>query len=380
MIRTLIYTLRDVEGLVAYSHLYEFEDIASELLEADVIRLSHYNELDLYRKIYKAVKRTTGRRKIAEPLARRAMSSSLAQPVTESYDLFLSTFNHIYETFTLLALGNWRAACQKAACYIIELWEHDFPECEYLLDFLKDFDHIFLATRQCVKRVAELTGKPCTYLPLSVDTLRFHPNFFNIQPTIEYCNVGRRSPITHQALLNHAETRRKFYYYDTFTVSNVINASKQQTFYVKNAKEHRNLLANVLKHSRYYIANRARANEFRQNQSELSSRFFEGAAAGTVMLGEPPDTDDFKTNFDWTDAVISIPFDCPEIVDIVNDLDVQQERLEAIRRTNVAQALLRHDSVYRLKSILEQVGLEPTPKMVQRETELRQMARKAYEN
>ena len=82
-----------------------------------------------------------------------------------------------------------------------------------------------------------------------------------------------------------AEKNKSFYYYDTINISNVANSSKQQTFSVKNPREHRFLLANLLKRIRYFIANRARANEFKKEQSkdELSSRFFEGAASGKLL-------------------------------------------------------------------------------------------------
>ena len=63
---------------------------------------------------------------------------------------------------------------------------------------------------------------------------------------------------------------------------------KDRTFRVENPQEHRCMLATTLRHSGYYIANRSYVNkpEFTAISDEISARFYEGAAAGTVMIGE----------------------------------------------------------------------------------------------
>ena len=161
--------------------------------------------------------------------------------------------------------------------------------------------------------MARITGRPCSYLPLAVDVLRFAPASPDQPRPIEVCNIGRRSPVTHQALLEDAERRRSFYYYDTVAASG--SDLKQRTFRVDNPHEHRIMLATILKHSRYFIANRSHVNnpEFTAGRDEISARFYEGAAAGTVMIGEAPRTEEFKRQFDWPDAVIHLPFDSPDI-------------------------------------------------------------------
>jgi len=109
-------------------------------------------------------------------------------------------------------------------------------------------------------------------------------------------------------------------------------------------------------------------------QSEIGNRFFEGAAAGTVMIGVPPTNEMFRKHFDWPDAVIEVPFDCSNIAEILADLDSQPERLDEIRRNNIVQSLLRHDWVYRWKEILDIVGLQPTPAVYAREQRLKKLA------
>ena len=161
--------------------------------------------------------------------------------------------------------------------------------------------------------------------------LRFAPASRDQPRLIEVCNIGRRSLVTHQALLDDTERRQSFYYYDTVAASGA--DLKQRTFRVDSPHEHRRMLATLLKHSRYFIANRSQVNkpEFTAGRDEISARFYEGAAAGTVMIGEAPRTEEFKQQFDWPDAVIHLPFDSPDIGRILADLNGDPERLRAIR-------------------------------------------------
>jgi hypothetical protein len=135
-----------------------------------------------------------------------------------------------------------------------------------------------------------------------------------------------------------------------------------------------------LKRSRYFIANRGRANEPETTlgQDEISSRFYEGAAAGAVMLGAAPRTEEFQEQFCWRDALLPLPFDAPEIGRVLDELDRDPERIERIRRDNVANAALRHDWVHRLRRVFDTLGLPATPAMLLREERLRLLAAAAH--
>ncbi len=242
-------------------------------------------------------------------------------------------------------------------------------ECEYLLELLKDFDYIFIGLHHGVESLSKLIGKPCAYLPIGVDALKFCA-YTKDEPfrSIDVCNIGRRSDITHRALMELAQQNEIFYYYDTTSLPNVENASKQITFHVKNPQQHRLLLANILKRSRYFMANRAFINDTQRTrgQSEIPSRFFEGSAAGTVMIGEPPETQIFNEYFSWEDAIIRIPFDAPHISEVIRELNAQPERVAAIRRENTINALLKHDWLHRLQVIYDALDLPASAAMLQR--------------
>jgi hypothetical protein len=208
-----------------------------------------------------------------------------------------------------------------------------------------------------------MTGRPCTHLPLAVDVTRFAPAPLDSARPIDVSYIGRRSEITHQALFKQAEQQKLVYYYDTVAASG--SDLKDRTFRVGNASEHRQLLATLLKLSRFFIANRSFVNrpEFLAGRDEISPRFYEGAAAGAVLLGEPPRTEEFRKRFDWEDAVIELPFDSPDVGRIIADLNRDPERLRRTRRRNVRQAALNHDWLHRIQVVFDTLGLPYTEEM-----------------
>lgn len=366
----LLFSMRRLEDLVAYSMTYEFEDVASDVTGGDRVEAGSRELLELCRRVYKLLRYASKSRRLARALTPRGTALQL----TRDYDLFFPTFNHAYELYALAQVPDWRKRCRLAACFVSELWLQSLPR--YLLELMAEFDHIFLGVQTPVHEVARITGRPCTFLPLAADVLRFSP----LTPPaparrmIDVCNIGRRSRITHEVLLRLAREQRIFYYYDTAAASGI--DSKQRTFHVQNAAEHRLLLANLLKRSRFYFTHRARVNEpeLTRGHDEISGRFYEGVAAGTVMLGEPPADAVFRQLFDWPDAVIPVPFDCPHIAELLAELERDPQRLARISLTNAQQAALRHDWVHRLRAVYATLGLPPTGAMLAREERLHALA------
>ena len=364
----LLLSMRRLADLVAYCIPYEFEDLIVEVTGADRVEADNQPALDLSRRAYKLGRFATGSARLACRLSPAPSTVRLQR----DYELFLPIFNEPHELYTLATIPDWRKRCRFAACYVIEVWLHLLPR--YLLEHLAAFDHIFLGTYHCVEEIANITGRPCSYLPLAADVLRFAPAPDFPARLIDVYNIGRRSQIAHQALMSLANDRRILYCYDTVAASGL--DKKQRTFRVQNAAEHRLLLANMLRRSRYYIANRARVNEpeYTAGRDEISSRLYEGAAAGAVMIGEPPRLASFKQAFGWRDALIEVPFDSSDIADILAKLDADPQRLASIRRNNVRNAALQHDWLHRLREVFSTFGIPPTPAMLEREGQLQILA------
>jgi len=361
----VLLSLRKVEDLVAYCAQYEFEDVIASVTDVDMAAPESLEGVELSRKAYKLVRYLTGSRRLAHSMAPRFT----ARRLEKDYDLFLPVFSHPHQLFALSCVPDWRKRCRKAACFIAEAWDYLLPG--YLLELLSEFDHVFINAKHVVGTVSRMIGRPCSYMPQGVDALRFCPWPDPPPRSIDVCNIGRRSAVTHEKLLEAARRGRFFYYYDT-----VKPAAKQVTFHVSDGAEHRFLLANLLKRSRYFVANRARANqpELIRGRDEIAGRFFEGAASGAIVIGDPPNTEEFHQRFDWPDAVIAMPFDAPEVVARIEELDADPARAMRIRKENVANALARHDWVHRLHTIMDQVGIAPSEGMLAREARLRSLA------
>jgi hypothetical protein len=366
-------SMRRVHDLVAFCAQYEFEDVVAEVTGADRIEITRFEAVEWSRRVYKL-----GRKVLRSVALARVLVPPLPVPrLTREYDLFFPVFNHPFELFALAAVPDWRARCRRAVCLVSEIWIQELPE--YLIELLADFDHLFVSVQHPAADLARIVGKPCTYLPLAVDVPRFSPHPRPSPRAIDVCNIGRRSAVTHAALLELARERRIFYFYDTVRASGP--RGKQMTFHVGNPAEHRMFLASVLRRSRHYLAYRSRVNEPEQTEGreEISARFYEGAAAGAVLLGEPPRSKEFDRQFDWTDAVVHLAFDAPDIGDFLGRLARDPDRLDRIRRTNARETALRHDWVHRLETVFGAVGLAPTEEMRARRHRLAELARMAAE-
>lgn len=370
---TLQTSRRRVDQWVAYAAMYEFEDVIREVTGADRVETLDLDVEHRDRRKYRLARMLTGSRAWAERLV-----SPPGLNLTRDYSLFFPVFNTPYELFTLAALPGWRARCDKAACFIMEYWTHQYSP-QYLLELLQPFDHIFVGTLNSVDKVRSATGRPCSFLPPAADVLRFSPLPQMPERHVDVLNLGRRSDITHAALLREARRRRLHYLHDTVAPGGANRA--QRTFCVDDPAAHRELLAAHLQRTRYFIANRARANEaeYAQHLDEISYRFYEGAAAGAVLIGEAPRTEIFRAQFDWDDAVFHLPFDAPDVAEILAALDADPARLRRARRMNLHHAAARHDWVHRIAAVFATLGLNPTPAMQARQARLAELAQQALD-
>lgn len=354
--RVLLFSQRNIfKGVLFRCALYEFEDIISQVDSVDLLA----PRVDVSSRQYKLARRLAYR----APMVLSAGGERVG--IKADYDLFLAVCGFPTDLLMLKNIGNWRDRCKTAVCLIDELWIRQFGTYRYFLDALKHFDVIALYYSQTVKPLSERIERKCLFVPPGVDAIRFSPHPEPPQRGIDVCSIGRRSEVTHQSLLKMADKEGIFYLHDTLSASQAINAS-----------EHRALTANIAKRSRYFIVNPGLIDqpERRGNQIEIGNRYFEGAAAGAILLGERPDNDAFSLLFDWPDALIHLPYNSNNVDEIIHQLDGEPDRQEAIRRRNVVNALRRHDWVYRWESILQTINLKPLPELLHRKERLKQLA------
>ena len=256
--------------------------------------------------------------------------------------------------------------CRLAVCYIEELWPHGLKS-DRLLRPLEKFDHILLGSSGTCEALSRALRKPVTYLPHGIDMGRFCPYPNPPRRTIDVYAMGRCSAQTHRALLEWAEQTGSTYLFDS--ISGVAHPWSME--------KHRHLIASLIKRCRYFLVNPAKidAPEETSGQQEVGPRFYEGAGAGAVLLGQSPQCSaNFAENFDWPDAIIEMPFGTADVAELLSQLDAQPERIQRIQYHNVVNCLRRHDWVYRWLDALKRIGLEPSPMALQRQRHLQELA------
>lgn len=365
--RILVWSQRNIENFIFNSCLFEFEDVINEVDLADVISPPQYGFSE--KAVKKFVKNSTHCFKSIANINPYFQSVYLEK----EYDIFLTILDFPHNLSSINLLKNWRKKCQFSVCYLIEIWHKDLPKLKNFIQFFQNFDLICLGHSEIVDDVQKIINRPCIYLPPGVNAVKFCPNGQTSDRSIDLLTLGRRSEVVHQALLELAEQRDFFYYYD-YSGGAVQRSDRHQ--------EHRTLISNLLKSSRYFITNYAKVNKLQEThgQQEIGYRFFEGAAAGSVLLGCPPNNLAFKHYFDWDNAIIPIDFDEHNIVKIIAELDSQPELLKQIQTDNVVNSLLKHDWVYRWEQVLKKLGMSLTPGMEKRQDQLKELAQTYTKN
>ena len=337
--------------------MYEFEDIVSGIDSVEVLAPRTEKRFNFK---YKMAKRVAWHSPII-----------LNPGITETeikgkYELFFAICGSPVDLLIVDTVKNWPGLGRTSVCVLDELWVKEMSACKYLLRILAKFDFVMLYYSQSVEALSERIGSKCSFLPPGIDAIEFCPYPNPPKRVIDVYSIGRRSNVTHQKLLRMAKERGVFYVYDSISGNLAINS-----------KEHRLLLADMARRSRYFIVNPGLIDQpdIRGNQIEIGNRYFEGAGSGTIMIGEHPRNEEFGKLFNWPDAVLHLPYDSEDIDTVMNELDKQPDRQERMRRNNVAQVLMRHDWAYRWESVLKVAGLEPMPGLLERKVRLRNLAK-----
>ncbi len=288
----------------------------------------------------------------------------------QNYDLFFFVGWGPQSLVELSRIRNWRGRCKIAVAYLFELWSSTLAQDRKYLRLLDQFDHVFLLHSASVPGLPLYTRAPCSFLATGVDCLTFTPYPAPPERVVDVYSMGNRAKRLHRQLLDLAEQRDLFYLYDSLA-----SADSQ----VKDWREHRLLLANIIKRTRYFMGLSPAAAKGEKapkvaGEQVLPSRLFEGAAGGAVILGTAPQCPEFSECFDWPDAVIEVDPDSSDMATVIERLDAQPRRVERVRQTNALRCLEKHDWVYRWERILSAVGLDPLPQLKQRKSQLSALA------
>jgi hypothetical protein len=354
--RVLVFSQRNLTSIQPFvcPHV-EFEDVIAQIDDVDILA-PRFNP-------------NTRRQRIAKQIAYHShlkLNPGIEPASIEGkYDLFLAICSNPTDLLRVHAAGHWRSKCRKAVCLIDEMWAKQIGHYKNYIRMLTEFDLVVLYYSMSIEPLNQRIGNKGLFIPPGVDTLRFCPWPDPPERSIDVYSMGRRSAVSHHALLNMAKEEDIFYVHDSTSADRVLDPA-----------EHRVLFANFLKRSRYFIVNPGLIDQptIRGNQIEVGNRYFEGAAGGAIMIGVRPDNDVFEKLFNWPEPMINLAWDSSTIADVIRECDKDPEYQETIRRRNVEQALLQHDWMYRWETVLNAVGMELLPKAQARKQQLQALA------
>lgn len=355
--RVLMFSHRNIaDNIFARGALYEFEDVIKQV---DTVKMLAPKPTKFYRYGH----RIAGRLSHNSPIA---MNPGVEETQVEGeYDLFFTGCEFARDLLSLLALKGWRERCRTCVCYIDEVLLNEFMHVKCFAKLISKFDHVFLSCRQGIELVQEVHKGTCQYMPPAIDTLRFCPYPQLPSRSIDVLSLGRRSAVTHKKLIEMAKAKEIFYVFDS------TNGNEFRDY-----EEHRALISNFLKRAKYFLVNPGKI-DLRHSTGEedlIANRYFEGAASGTVMIGENPRNNDFKELFSWPDPVIPFPYDSSGIGEIIDEMNRRPDLQHRTRIGNIVGSLHNHDWAHRWEVILKQAGLDPHPKLLRRKEHLSKLA------
>ncbi len=361
--RICIASLRGSNPHAAWCSNYEFEDVICGIDNVDLLTLDAGPRFELRRRLARTM--------IWKPGLNRVIPhfNPGLKPVRieRDYDLFAFICMGPADLIYLSAIQGWKERCRKKICYMVEFYAGWTREYANHLRLLEGFDHVTQCFSGSVDAVREATGIAAHHVPLGADTLRFTPYPNPPARTIDVYSMGRRSDVVHQSLLKKAAGRELFYIYDTIPGLLV---------QPKDHRQHRDLVANCAKRSRFFVAYPAKvdvADETR-GQSEVGARFYEGAATGALLLGQAPTIPAFTKEFHWPDAVVDAGKTGADLGAVLAAFRNDPARYERASRQNATHALRHFDWAFRWNQLLDIAGLKPGLRLSERTRNLRALA------
>ncbi len=358
MARTLIFSQRNIYKKFHYRcYLAEFEDLICQMDNAELLAPQSKN-------YFKYGARIANR--VASDYSIGLNPGIAETKLKKDYDLFFAFCQFPRDLLHVETVEGWKDRCKTSICWLAEIWRSEISQARYYLNILSKFDYVILHWSQSVNPVNDVIGGKAFFLPLGIDAILFCPYPNPPQRLIDVYSIGRRSDETHRALLKMSEENNIFYLYDSIVGREVMDTN-----------QHRTLFVNLVKRSKYFIVNPGKIDvpEETKDQSEIGNRYFEGAAGGSIMIGEHPKTEEFKKIFYWKDAVIHVPYGSNKIQEKIAEFDGQSRRQAEVRKKNVVESLMKHDWAYRWETMLKTAGLEPMPGLLERKKRLENLSK-----
>ena len=211
-------------------------------------------------------------------------------------------------------------------------------------------DRIFIPTEALVEAQQAFLEVPVTYLPIGVDAVAFGSE--RVDRSIDVNGYGRQPPALTRHLsdvMNIHDGPHRFHHTDHVQIGLVTDPVR-----------HRRQFWRTLADSRVALAYAPEAYDpaKRFDCSFVGQRWYESLAAGCVIMGQAPSSEDAARLFDWPDALIELPGEPADAWRAIRDLLDDPARIARLSRRNYRKALARHDWRHRFAAMADLLGIE----------------------
>ncbi len=240
-------------------------------------------------------------------------------------------------------------------CYIIDPWIH-WSQWPLDHELTSSLDCVFVPDCRVSQQYRDVHGVPAHPLALGVDVLRFGKNCQN-RP-LDLVAYGRQPAQYLNALKEAFNDPRSsgFLYHDTLSDCQLGN-------YVDN----RRLIWKFLHKSRlalcFDVLSTPESRLGVRYRSIIPLRYYEAAAAGSVIIGRHPIVPEFATQFGWHDATIDLPESPASALELIHSLLQDEQRINDIHFRNHAMAWQLHDWRYRLEDAFNLLRIPLPPQL-----------------
>ncbi|MEX0268731.1 glycosyltransferase [Leptolyngbyaceae cyanobacterium UHCC 1019] len=213
---------------------------------------------------------------------------------------------------------------------------------------LPKLDHLFVISPSLAKEVEQIHSIKTSFLPLATNT--FPLAEYQSQRSIDILSYGRTNKPVHALLQQFNQPgSQRLYVHSTFSGAEVYDV-----------RDHIALLNRLLERSKISLCfEGGHLHRFR-GRSPLLYRWFEGWAAGCVIVGKKPLDRGVERLMGWQDSTLGIPENPNEVIPFFEALLQDESRLQEISWRNYVECRLRHDWRYRLRDLFEKLQL-PLP-------------------
>ena len=275
----LVLSNRSAYRLVSYGTVIDFEDAICARANADLLDAPAYSRRARLRAALRWGDRTF------RPVA----------PPRDEYDLCVLVAMNPGWVSTLRHVDRVRERCKTIVVYVFDGWKADEAQLRRNRREWALCDLVYVSFPGAVDTFSRHLSCPVEYLPQAASAARFHP--LRVERPIDVLSVGRRLGAAHALIREIARRHDLFYHYSESEAPDVIDLI-----------ESRELLARLCQSARSQICwpvEETNPNR-RDEGSPITSRWFEAAACGSVVLGRAPSASDFPELFPYERFVIEL--------------------------------------------------------------------------